>query len=185
MISTTTTPSPRWPPRGVVFNAALAVGDPYDMDSRKVLLAHIAGVETMMRLGLVVNPDHYNSGWHATASLGVFGATVAAGLLMGLNDEELEHALGIAASMATGLKVNFGSDTKSLQVGAGNGVTAAQLAAKGIRAATGPLFGTAGFLATAGSKRDPRPIIEAFGEPYGLGVPGAQHQDLSVLLLLP
>jgi 2-methylcitrate dehydratase PrpD len=132
------------------------------------------GVETTMRIGLLVNPAHYNSGWHATATLGVYGATTAAGLLMGLDEEQLTHALGIAASLGSGVKANFGSDIKALQVGhaAGNGLWAAELAQRGIKAAPGSLFGERGLLRMTGAPAGPHDVMAQFGAPYGLVRPG-------------
>jgi len=161
-------------PTAPVFAAicALAEGAGASMDT--ACAAYIAGVETTMRIGRVVNPQHYNAGWHATATLGVFGATVAAALLLELDGERIEHALGIAASLSAGLKCNFGSDVKPLQVGvaAGNGVFAAQVAKSGVRSAEGALFGPTGFCAVYGGQGDARAIIASFGEPYGLEQPG-------------
>src|SRR5439155_2962933 len=56
-------------------------------------------------------------GWHATAALGVFGAAAAAAKLLGLSAERTANALAIAASMASGIKANFGTDCKPLHVG--------------------------------------------------------------------
>lgn len=161
-------------PTVVVFGAALAVADYHDIDTRSLLAAHTVGVETVMRLGLIANPHHYNAGWHATASLGIFGATVAAGLLLDLDSVQMETALCIAVSMASGLKCNFGSDMKPMQVGlaAANAVAAAQLARAGNSATRNALFGPTGYLRTYSSKRDPREILENFGNPYCLVSPG-------------
>jgi 2-methylcitrate dehydratase PrpD len=161
-------------PTVVVFSAALAAADYHDVDTRKLLAAHTVGVETVMRLGLIANPHHYNAGWHATASLGIFGATVAVGLLLELDDAQLETALCIAVSLASGLKCNFGSDMKPMQVGlaAANAVAAAQLARAGNTASHNSLFGPSGYLRTYSSQRDPREIIENFGNPYCLLSPG-------------
>ena len=76
-----------------------------------------------------------------------FGAAAAAGKLLGLNEEQMAWALGIAASQPVGLKVQFGSMTKSFHAGrsAQNGLTAALLAAQGFTADTGALEGRDGW----------------------------------------
>ncbi len=161
-------------PTAPVFAVICALAEGASASIDAVCAAYITGVETTMRIGRVVNPQHYSAGWHATATLGVFGATVAAALLLELDDERIEHALGIAASLSAGLKCNFGSDVKPLQVGlaAGNGVFAAQLAQSGVRSAEGALFGPTGFCAVYGGRGDARTFIADFGEPYGLERPG-------------
>lgn len=161
-------------PTAPVFAALCAASASADASVDRVLAAYVVGVETTMRVGRVVNPEHYNAGWHATATLGVFGATMATALLRGLDDERIAQALGIAASLAAGLKCNFGSDTKPLQVGlaAGNGVLAARLAEAGAGSARGALFGPAGFCTVYGGRGDAAAVIASFGSPFGLAEPG-------------
>ncbi len=135
-----------------IFAALSAVAHEVPVTIDQAMAAYVAGVETTMRLGRVVNPGHYDAGFHATATLGIFGATAASARLVGLDDTAVEHALGLAASLSSGLKANFGSDGKPLQVGAAasNAILATRLAAAGIRAAPGALFGRSGFCAVHG-----------------------------------
>jgi 2-methylcitrate dehydratase PrpD len=155
--------------------AALAIADAVDPSGAELLAAYIVGAETMSRIARVCNPSHYNNGWHATATLGIYGATVASGLLLDLSEEELTHAIGIAASLSAGIKANFGSDMKPLQVGqaAGNGVWAAQLAKQGINSTAGSVFSAKGYLsATGAALEDSWAIMEGFGAPYCFVEPG-------------
>jgi 2-methylcitrate dehydratase PrpD len=150
------------------------LAEPARVSVDAALAAYVVGVETTLCVGRAVNPRHYDAGWHATASLGVFGATMASALLRGLDDERIAHALGIAASMSSGIKCNFGSDVKPLQVGlaAGNGVLAAQLAKNGVRASDGALFGPTGFVGVYGGAGDAGAAVAAFGAPFGFERPG-------------
>lgn len=161
-------------PTAPVFGALSAIADVTPASIDRVIAAYLAGVETTMRIGRVVNPAHYNAGWHATATLGVFGATVASALLLDLDGERIEHALGIAASLSGGLKCNFGSDVKPLQAGkaAGHGVLAAQLASGGIRSVRGTLFGASGFCSVYGGQGNAGEVVDSFGRPHGLASPG-------------
>jgi 2-methylcitrate dehydratase PrpD len=156
-----------------VFAALAAVAEGVGATMRDALAAYAAGVETTMRIGAIVNPRHYDAGFHATATLGVFGATMTAALLTGADDEQIVNALGLAASVSSGLKGNFGSDGKPFQVGAAaaNGVLAAELGRRGLRAAPGALFGPAGFCTTHGGG-DAHAVVMRFGEPWGLVDPG-------------
>lgn len=161
-------------PSAPVLAAALAVADATECTGAQFLGAYLAGVETTMRIGAIVNPAHYNAGWHATATLGVFGATVAAGAILGLGVAELRHALGIAASMSSGLKGNFGSDVKSFQAGsaAGNGLWAAELAARGVQSSAGALFGPQGFCGANAAQSNIDAIVRDFANPLGFEAPG-------------
>lgn len=106
----------------------------------------------MGRVGRVVNMAHYDRGWHASSTIGVIGAAVAGARMLRLDATQLRHALGMACSLSSGLRRNFGTDTKPLQVGAAarSGVMAAQLAAEGVDADPNIFDGARGFPAVAG-----------------------------------
>lgn len=135
-------------PTVTILTAAIAAADIRQVSGRELLHAYVMGVEFVMRLGRLVNPEHYRRGFHSTATLGGLGAAVSSGLLLRLDREQMRHAIGLAASMANGLRGNFGSDTKCLQVAnaARNGVIASQLALAGATSTPGSLFGALGFL---------------------------------------
>jgi 2-methylcitrate dehydratase PrpD len=90
-------------------------------------------------------------GWHRTACIGVFGAAVTSGLLLGLNAEQTRHALGIAYSHAAGNRqcILDGALSKRLQAGqaASAGVFSAFLARKDFTGAHNIFSGRYGFLA--------------------------------------
>jgi 2-methylcitrate dehydratase PrpD len=125
----------------------LAVGERERASGRELLTAYVVGFETQAFLAAPISTGHYERGWHATATLGVFGATAAVASLLNLTDDEVRHALNIAASMPAGLKRNFGSMTKPIHAGqaARSGATAAQLAAEGVDADTTAISGERGF----------------------------------------
>lgn len=133
-------------PSGALVAAALAAGEAARASGREVLSAYVRGLELLVRLGETLGFRHYELGWHATSTLGTLGAVGTAGSLRGLDEEEMVHALGTAASMASGLQKNFGSMVKPLHMGmaARHGVRAARLAAKGFEA-DGNVFGEGGF----------------------------------------
>lgn len=118
-------------PTVAVIPAALAVGEEVGADFNDVLTAYILGVEVVGALGLCLNKDHYERGWHPTATLGVFGAAAAAARLFGLDVHGVREALSIAASFPSGIKAQFGSSMKPGQVGfaVSEGVVAARLSA--------------------------------------------------------
>jgi 2-methylcitrate dehydratase PrpD len=135
-----------------VTPAALAAGEVAGASGREVVCALVAGNETSIRLGMAAGGRFHARGLHPTGVCGVFGATVAAARVRGLDAARTTNALGIAGSMAGGL-LEFladGAKTKPLHPGwaAHAALTAVRLAAHG---ATGPatvLEGHRGFFAT-------------------------------------
>jgi len=113
-----------------------------------LIAAYVIGVEVEIRLARAVNFHHYDKGWHPTATLGIFGTAAAACHFMKLDRAETTMALCIAASLASGLKANFGTMTKPLHIGqcCRNGLLAALLAEQGFDAATDVFEHQQGFL---------------------------------------
>ncbi|MEC5319193.1 MmgE/PrpD family protein [Brenneria populi subsp. brevivirga] len=103
-----------------VLPALLALADERQSDGSEILRAYLAGYETAARMGRTVSPFQYRHGWHPTTSVGIFAAVAAGAVLLGLNEEQTATALSISASLASGIKSNFGSQTKSLAVGHAN-----------------------------------------------------------------
>ena len=114
--------------------AALAVGETRRASGSQILEAFLTGFEVECKIAEAIHPNHYKKGFHSSGTIGTFGAMVAAAKLLGLGNDALAHALSIAASMASGIRVNFGTMTKPLHVGraAQNGVLAAELAERGL-----------------------------------------------------
>jgi len=116
--------------------AAFALAEANGRSGAELLRAYIVGFEVEARLGQALGRPHYERGWHATATLGVFGATAASAVLLGLDTGALRRAFGIAVSRASGTRANFGTDAKPLHAGlaARAGLEAAELAARGVTA---------------------------------------------------
>ena len=130
-----------------VLAAALAMADRLDgISGRDLLLAVALGLDVSCRVAFASTLDR---GWHRTAALGVFGATAAAGKLLGLTAEQMLNAFGIAYSQAAGNRqcILDGALTKRLQAGqaASAGVFAAVLAQTGFTGAHNIFNGRFGF----------------------------------------
>jgi len=134
-------------PSVVLVPALLAVAEANGSSGRELLEAYVVGFEVGCAIarGLPVE-RHYRQGWHATATIGVIAAACAAGRLLRLDEVRMRHALGIASSMASGSRQNFGTMTKPLHAGmaARDAVIAAQLAATGFTADPEQLEGPLG-----------------------------------------
>jgi 2-methylcitrate dehydratase PrpD len=143
-------------PSAPLAPAVIATAELVGASGRAALDAYIVGFEIEARLGRVMNPRHYQRGWHNTSTLGTIGAAAASARLFGLEVDAAAHAIAIAASEASGLKENFGSMVKPLHAGlaARNGVLAALLARAGMTASAQALDGPQGFLHAMDAERD-------------------------------
>jgi 2-methylcitrate dehydratase PrpD len=152
---------------------SLAVGEAIGATGRQVLAAYIIGGEVACRLGQALTDKQYAIGWHNTGTMGVFGSAVAAGKLLDLNEDQMAFAIGIAASSASGIKINFGTSCKSYHVGqaCSSGVRAALLAKKGFTSSLNAIEGKGG-LAQLLSGAFLADKISAIGKPYAIAEPG-------------
>jgi 2-methylcitrate dehydratase PrpD len=135
-------------PAAPVAPAILALAEHRPVSGRDFMAALIIGIETEFRIGMAVTPAHYRVGWHITGTAGVFGGAAAAGKLLGLSEQQMCWALGLAAAQPVGLQEMFGSMTKSFHPGraAQNGLTAALLAHQGYTASEQGLEAKRGWL---------------------------------------
>ncbi|MDM0106584.1 MmgE/PrpD family protein [Variovorax sp. J22R24] len=139
-----------------VLPAALAAAETNKKSGARLLAAFVAGYEAAVMVGRFVGMDHYNRGFHGTATIGAFGAASAAGLLMDLEPEALARALGIAGTQAAGLKGQFATMCKPLHAGKAseNGLFGAQLARRGFTSRLDILECSQGFAFTQSSGGD-------------------------------
>jgi 2-methylcitrate dehydratase PrpD len=163
-------------PSTTIVPALLAIGEAEHLSGSDVLDAYLAGFETEARLCRILNPEHYERGWHTTGTVGVLGATIAACRLYGLTVGQTRMALGIAASAASGIRRNAGSMVKPLHAGqaAFHGVQAAQLAGRGFTANESVMEGTSGFLDVFSTTDLAPRVWEVFGsdEPFEIVASG-------------
>lgn len=167
-------------PSVVLLPALLAVAERDGYGGQALLRAYVIGYEVGARLGLTAGSLHYKHGWHNTSTLGVVAATAALANLRGFNLALARQSLAIAASMASGLKRNFGTMTKPLHVGmaAERAVIASDLAVAGLTAADDAIAGSQGLLAALAGQTsddiDPALIeqINNLGQTWDLLTPG-------------
>ena len=138
-------------PTVAILPAVLALAEERGSSGADIITAFLAGYETACRVGATISPGHYDAvGFHATGTVGTFGAAAACAHLLGLDEAQTVHALGIAATEAAGLKSMFGTMCKPLHAGhaARNGLLAARLAARGFTARPDSIECEQGFAAT-------------------------------------
>jgi len=154
-----------------VMPALLALAETGEANGRDFLTAFTLGFEAECRIGSSVLPFHYQQGWHATSSIGRFGAAVACAKLLGLPVEKLVYAVGIAGTQAAGLKQVFGTMSKPFHAGkaAADGLLAALLAEQGFTCSDDILAGESGFCKVLSPECNPEMIVEEFGRTFTIG----------------
>lgn len=152
-----------------IFPAVVAVAEKRGASGTQLIEAALVGHETACRIGTWLGTPHYNFGFHQTATAGTFGAAAAVARLLGLDEARTRHALGIAATRASGLKSQFGTMGKPYHAGmaAANGVEAATLASHGFISRPDGIECAQGFAAThAAECGDLSKILAGLGENY-------------------
>lgn len=151
----------------VLAPALFAIADEEGYSGHDVLEAYAVGLEAQARLGLLVNPGHYERGWHATSTIGAIGSAVGCARLLGLDAPGTIAAISIASSMASGSKKQFGSMMKPVHAGlaAKAAVLSARMAQAGVRGDDEPVVGCWGFadLYDAGAPDDDDQANSALG----------------------
>ena len=164
--------------------AALAAAEMCGAGGRDILTAIVAGYDVTCKVSQALGPAAlYERGFHPTAVAGCFGATAAAGRVLGLSVEQMMHAFGIALSEAAGSMqyLRNGAWTKRFQAGnAGrNGLVAATFAKHGFTGAIDPLEGRFGLFHAY--VPDAQPEQGGGGSARDLGDRHDRHQALSGL----
>lgn len=150
-----------------VVPALLALAERQRLSGRDFLHAFIVGVEVESRIANAIYPNH-NADWYITGTVGPFGAAAAAGKVLGLDEQRMNWALGIAATLGAGLREMAGTMAKSLVHGrAGqNGLYAALLAANGFTGQEHGLEGPRGFAKVLARVTDLNAVTAGLGETY-------------------
>lgn len=137
-------------PSAVLVPTVLAAADahPVAVPGATLLRAYAVGYEIWADMFLREKDLYYDKGWHPTAVLGTLGAAAAAATVWGLNVQQSRDALALAASSAGGVFENFGTMAKPWHGGraAGAGLSAAAMAAHGLRASPTAIEGRHGLL---------------------------------------
>lgn len=159
-------------PAGPVASAVLAWAEYRPVSGAELMNALALGCEIECRMGNAVYPEHYQAGWHITGTAGVFGSAAAMGRLLHLNEQQMARALGLAATQPVGLKVQFGSDTKSFHPGraAQNGMVSALLAQAGFTASEVAIEGFDGWGQAISTRHDWGQVVDGLGERWELAL---------------
>jgi 2-methylcitrate dehydratase PrpD len=163
-------------PSATVVPAALATAEKHGASGEALVHAIAVGLEACVRIGMAgydeeaKNSTFFEHGQHATSICGAMGGAVAAAVLTG-NEATVAHALGVAASMASGIiEANrTGGTVKRVHCGwaAHSAVSAAELVAHGLTGPPTVLEGRFGFFeAWLHGHYDARAVTEQLGETW-------------------
>jgi 2-methylcitrate dehydratase PrpD len=157
-------------PSSVLLPAALAAAEKVDGTGKDLLTAFVVGTEVAGKIGQAMGWSHYEIGWHSTGTVGAIAASAAVSKALKLDRNRVCNALGIAVSSASGLRINFGTMTKSYHAAhaAMAGVLTAQLAERGFDASSIALEGAMGFGKLFGAPGELSSAMEALGKNYAL-----------------
>jgi 2-methylcitrate dehydratase PrpD len=155
-----------------VASALLAYASANRVSGPDLVHAFVLGFEATSRLGNATYPSHYTAGWHSTGSVGVFGAAIAIGTLLGLTQEQMIWAIGLAGTQAAGVREQFGSMGKALHPGraAQNGYAAALLAQKGFTSGAHGIEGPRGWASVTSAEHDLSKVTDGLGASWELHV---------------
>ena len=162
-------------PGVAVWSAALATAQHTGASGRDMVAAVVAGYETIIRIGLAMQPSHFKRGFQSTGTCDGFGTAAAAGRLMFRGDEaarRIAEAMGLAGGYAGGVAQFYysGASAKRIQAAhaAESGVAAALLAAQGFSGPTDILEGAGGFARAYADGWNPVLIEEGLGQTFQL-----------------
>lgn len=152
--------------------AALAAAQARGASMDQLLRAIVAGYEVSCRIGVAVQPSHYDF-WHTTGTVGTFGAAAAVAVLLDCDAERTAHAIATAATMAGGLQQAFRGEGMSKPLHPGHaaeaGALAAMAAAQGMTGALDVLHGPAGFAAATSEDTGKWEVALArIGQPFAI-----------------
>lgn len=156
--------------------ASLAAGEGRRLTGTQWLEAFMIGFEVECKIAESIDPSHYKKGFHSSGTIGTFGAMSAAARVLGLDAGATAHAIAIASSLSSGIRVNFGTMTKPLHVGraAQNGIVAVELARRGFTGGGEALDGPWGYfqIFSFGQGFDAARIVGRLGNPHTIVSPG-------------
>jgi 2-methylcitrate dehydratase PrpD len=155
-------------PAGPVASAALALAEVNGNTGRQIIDALVIGIDVACRVGNMIYPNHYDRGWHITGTTGMLGAAAACARLLGLNADQCQMALGIAASQPVGLREQFGTMTKPFHPGgaARAGLMSALMAKHGFTASKRALEAPRGLAQVISDKCDWTEITGELGQRF-------------------
>ena len=165
-----------------VLPAALAMAEQQGAGGRLLLEAFIAGVEVEYAIAEFCTSHIYYKGWWTSGVYGPLGAAAATARILGLDTRQTAHAMSIAVSHSSGMKVSFGSDAKPLGIGraASVGIESALLASAGLTGPNNAFEGKNGFLSLFNDDQHAADVGLQLADKWCLTEPGILFKSFPV-----
>ena len=159
-------------PAGPVASALLALAELKGASGRTLIDALVLGIDVSCRMGNVMYPAHYDRGWHITGSTGMLGAAAGCARMLGLDEQQTQMAMGIAASQPVGLREQFGSMSKPLHPGAAAraGLMSALMAQQGFTASPRALEAPRGLVQVVSTQYDWNEATVGLGQQFEISL---------------
>jgi len=169
-------------PSVVLFPVILTLGKEYRLAGKQAICAYVLGFEVFSKICKALSSKYFDDlGWHPTGPVGTLAAVTVAAKILKLNVEQTTRALGLAGSMASGLRQNFGTMTKPFHAGNAcmSGVVAALLARDGFTASSQVLEGRCGFCHAFSGGKDYNldTLTHNLGNPFGIVSQGVRLKE--------
>lgn len=161
-------------PAVAIIPATLAAAEEAGASGWDFITAVIWGYDAMVRVGRAVNQDnHFERGFHPTATVGIFGGTTAVSMIKKFSAEQLKNALGIAGGFSAGNLECYADGTLTKRLNPGHAsmaaITATKLAAAGYRGPRWIFEGKCGFLHAYSDDVNPEQMLKNLDySEYGL-----------------
>lgn len=172
-----------------VISGPMALAERGHMSGRDLIVGIIVAYEMAMRLCHVAVPGIRERGWHHATLMG-YAAPVAAGRMLKLSWQQMQHAIGIASvrcftlGCAVAGKLTMMKNTVS-PMATRAGVEAALLAQKGYTGPEGVIEGKEGMEHCLGKDWDYSWIAETLGQRYMITDCGMKSYPIEALMHSP
>jgi 2-methylcitrate dehydratase PrpD len=156
-------------PSVTLFPSVFALAEWKGKTGAELLTAYVIGFKIGAALGGFAGMRHYLAGWHGTSTMGHLASASACARLLGLDEQQTTHALGIAATQASGLKRVFGTMCKPFHAGKCSqaGLNSALLAGDGFTCAEDTLEGPQGFFEVLQADKNEE-ALETLGQSWDI-----------------
>ncbi|WP_281165775.1 MmgE/PrpD family protein [Liquorilactobacillus sicerae] len=161
-------------PGATIFSTLFAVTAEED-SVESLLWAYVQGVELAGKFGKILNPQLAWHGWHTTGLIGTIAAAAAIGVYKKFDKQQLINLLSFAATQASGLEIEAGSDGKPFNAGiaARNAITAYLFVKSGLTANQDPFGSNRGWFEVVQGRMISAPdIVQGWLNPAEIIEPG-------------
>ncbi len=172
-----------------VISGPMALAERRNMTGKDLLVGIIVAYEMAMRLCHIAVPGIRERGWHHATLMG-YAAPVAAGKMIGLDWQQMQHAIGIASvrcftlGCAVAGKLTMMKNTVS-PMATRAGVEAALLAKKGYTGPEGVIEGKEGMVHCLGDDWDFSWLTETLGTRFMITDCGMKSFPIEALMHSP